>query len=469
MLLTPRARVAVQQLRASSRDAVTTPFTGNELHCLEMKALRGDSLAFGNSVRSLGLVRGVTSMVAARAGGTNHQLTDMIRNGRQKAFEKMIGDAKERGCDGVVGVSTTIGPLGGLVEFMSYGACVKKVENFENLDPHYRPSTAKDSAMFSATCGGEQYYCLREMGFHPKNVVFGNEAYSTGFVRQLKGAIKKAVWSGEIRSMSDIFNVSRGNAMKRMREEAFERGCNFVSGVRMQAVRMPFIQEVNFHGTACVHPGLPKPTSPDDVFTSAVPEEELWSLIAIGKRPVGVITGCSVYNLGMGRSVTAAVQQLKGGEATRYTELTSQARQAAMRQLNEQAAELGADEVVSVRIVVEELKYGMVEFFAYGTAVKNDSKIELPTAHLPPQVLMGKRKPFSTISHLKPGQTGTTSEVGHVRVKTMNREVFGKMQSILSTSFSTFRWVLAYILDVLGKVFPFLSRFSKAIYSPKNG
>ena len=327
-----------------------TPLTGNELHCLELKGIKGGSLAFGNSVRSLGVLRGLVSFVSAGAGGRNSQIQALIKNGRQTAYDRMLSEAERNKNDGIVGVSTSIGPIGGMVEFNSYGSGVTISKK----------QTDENKSIFSTTCSGEQYYCLKESGFEPKKVVFGNEAFSSGVSGMISGTLRTALFSGEVSSYSKIFNNARSKALADLRVDAFNKGCNFVSGVRMQSVRLPFVQEVTFYGTGCHHPSLGTPATPEDVLTSALHEEELWSLISVGRRPLQVLTGCSVHNLGVGKALTGALQQAKGGETSRYTELTSKARETVMKQLKQQADAVKADEVISVRISIEEIRPGVL-------------------------------------------------------------------------------------------------------------
>eukprot|EP01061_Rhynchopus_euleeides_P043170 TRINITY_DN75348_c0_g1_i1.p1 TRINITY_DN75348_c0_g1~~TRINITY_DN75348_c0_g1_i1.p1 ORF type:complete len:501 (+),score=169.17 TRINITY_DN75348_c0_g1_i1:108-1505(+) len=448
---------AMRQVR---RAVVATPLSANEMHCLELKGMCAHSLAFGNSVQSLGIVRGFTSFISARRGGHNAEISRLVRDGRTVAFDRMVMDAKSKGSDGVIGVSADIGPLSQMVEFTSYGSGVRPAGGGSGEDTGPIGNTEK---FFSATCSGEQYNCLVESGFSPRSVVFGNHAYSKGVLGMIRGNLRTSLMSGEVPSYSDVFNTARSNALAKLREDAFSKGCNFVSGVRMQSVRLPFVQEVSFVGTGCIHPSLPSPASPDEVFTSSLPEEELWSLIAIGRRPVSVLTGCSVYNMGFGRYLTGMVQQVKGGESSRYRELTAQARDSVMKQLEKKSNLLGADEVVSVRVVIDEIRPGLIEFFAYGTAVVHDARVAVTSNSLPPQVLLGKRKGFMSSTNLTFGHFGESP--ADKRAAEAHARAHGTLVGLILSP--TVRLVLrrffAGILAVLGRVFPFLSSASKRL------
>eukprot|EP01060_Flectonema_neradi_P025802 TRINITY_DN34636_c0_g1_i1.p1 TRINITY_DN34636_c0_g1~~TRINITY_DN34636_c0_g1_i1.p1 ORF type:complete len:451 (+),score=89.15 TRINITY_DN34636_c0_g1_i1:45-1397(+) len=432
-----------------------TPLTANELHCLELRGMRGGSLSFGNSVRSLGILRGLVSFVSAGAGGKNSQIQSLIKNGRQAAYDRMMTEAENNKHDGVIGVSTNIGPIGGMVEFNSYGSGID-VSN---------KNAAEKKPTFSATCSGEQYYCLTEAGFEPKKVVFGNAAYSSGITGMLSGTIRTALFSGEVSSYSKIFNDARSKALADLRKDAFNKGCNFVSGVRMQSVRLPFVQEVTFYGSGCHHPSLGTPATADDVLTSALHEEELWSLITIGRRPLQVLTGCSVHNLGIGKAITGTLQQAKGGETSRYTQLTSNAREAVMKQIQKQADAVKADEVISVRISIEEIRPGLVEFFAYGTAIRHDSKLQNESVTLPTVVALGKRKDFHRRENLsRPRALGRTSATGHAELSEKQSHLLSTsgsyLKTILLSSKRVIQTVLGIVIRFLSKLFPFLNNFA---------
>merc|ERR1712019_7477 len=134
------------------------------------------------------------------------------------------------------------------------------------------------------------------------------------------------------------------------------------------------MQEVNFLGTACKHPGLPQPRSPDEVITSALTEQELWSICSHGYMPVSVVLAISIYNMGFGNDVKTWFKECRGGELTRVSDLSAGARRNVMGNLHEQARALGAHKILSLQTVVENLQdLGCMEFFAFGTAVSRTS------------------------------------------------------------------------------------------------
>lgn len=70
--------------------------------------------------------------------------------------------------------------------------------------------------------------------------------------------------------------------------------------------------------------------------------------------------------------VIAAIQNFFGGRLTSYESIVERARREAMVRLKQEAVRIGATHIMGVRLSTTELgmQGGMVEVFAYGTAVK---------------------------------------------------------------------------------------------------
>jgi len=61
---------------------------------------------------------------------------------------------------------------------------------------------------------------------------------------------------------------------------------------------------------------------------------------------------------------------LIGGEIKEYTEMLTEARNAALQRMEWDAQNLGADAVINMRFVTSQVMSGAAELLAYGTAVK---------------------------------------------------------------------------------------------------
>jgi uncharacterized protein YbjQ (UPF0145 family) len=86
-------------------------------------------------------------------------------------------------------------------------------------------------------------------------------------------------------------------------------------------------------------------------------------------KVLGLVYGITVRSRGLGGNLMAGLRTIKGGEIKEYTEMAHQARQQALNRLSEQAAQMGANAVLSVMFDSTEIGATMDEIIAFGTAV----------------------------------------------------------------------------------------------------
>jgi uncharacterized protein YbjQ (UPF0145 family) len=96
---------------------------------------------------------------------------------------------------------------------------------------------------------------------------------------------------------------------------------------------------------------------------------EIFCLAQKGWAPGGVVVGNSVYSLGFTRSITSSFQTLAGGEIASVTQLISDGRHAALKRMEDEAAEQNAHGMTGVTSDLRKLS-NLVEFLAIGSAVK---------------------------------------------------------------------------------------------------
>ncbi len=86
-------------------------------------------------------------------------------------------------------------------------------------------------------------------------------------------------------------------------------------------------------------------------------------------KTLGLAWGSSVRSRSIGFDFVALAKSLIGGEIHAYKKLLARARQAALKELEDNAAANAANAVVGLRFTVTVLAPGVVEVSAYGTAV----------------------------------------------------------------------------------------------------
>ena len=105
------------------------------------------------------------------------------------------------------------------------------------------------------------------------------------------------------------------------------------------------------------------------LFTSDLSVNEFLLVREAGFRPLGLVLGSSIYHVGIQVRRWTVNQELDKLSQAMY-----HARELAMTRMEAEAAGLGADGIVGVRLEIEFKEFGhdLAEFIAIGTAVKAD-------------------------------------------------------------------------------------------------
>ena len=85
---------------------------------------------------------------------------------------------------------------------------------------------------------------------------------------------------------------------------------------------------------------------------------------------LGIIVGESIIATNIMRDIMASVRDIVGGRSGAYEEKMQEARDIALKEMEEKAEELGADAVLAVDIDYETVGNNMMMVSASGTAVK---------------------------------------------------------------------------------------------------
>ncbi len=99
------------------------------------------------------------------------------------------------------------------------------------------------------------------------------------------------------------------------------------------------------------------------VTTETIPGREI-------TETLGIARGNTVEARNVGRDITQSIRNITGGELKAYSQLLTKARDEAISRMEADAAEMGADAVVNVRLETSKVTEGGSEVIAYGTAVR---------------------------------------------------------------------------------------------------
>lgn len=99
------------------------------------------------------------------------------------------------------------------------------------------------------------------------------------------------------------------------------------------------------------------------VNTDFIPGREITEVL-------GVVRGNTIQAKNIGKDIRASFKQIVGGEIKEYTEMMSEAREIALKRMEEKAEEMGADAIINVRFMTSSIMAAAAEILVYGTAVK---------------------------------------------------------------------------------------------------
>jgi len=352
---------------------VMTGLSGNEMFCLGLKGLAPGELVIGNSVHSLGIIGSLGASFQTAFGGEVTQVTSIISDGRHESEARLLAEAQKLGAHGITAMTSELRPMQGNIEFLSVGSCV------------HDGTTVAPKVPFSTSSNGQELYCLLDCGYTPKRFVIGNVCYSIGVTGGIFGALKTLA-RGEVREFSDIFNATRHLALRRITQEARASGANAVLGIETRIMPFGTAHEMLMVGTAASHPSLPGNSDVDPV-TSDLTCEEMWNLASLGYMPLKLVLGTAVYALGVVGGLKAMFKSFTRGEISDLTSLIYDAREHAIGLIKDEAARIGADDVVGIKTHIHE--YGsLIEFMAVGTAVKRMPGCKPLSPMLPVQAII---------------------------------------------------------------------------------
>lgn len=189
------------------------------------------------------------------------------------------------------------------------------------------------------------------------------------------GASFKSLAGGEIKTYTTLCEQTRQEALTRMLEQAAERGANGVLCVRYDTNCIaPGVTEVLAYGLAVTDSDTPS-DSASAVESEGIPRSFVCSTNELPgctiQRSLGVVNGITVRSRNVAMALGAIGKSIAGGEIRNWTKLCDDARQEAYVRMIADALARGGDGVVGMRYSTNEVKQGITEVIAYGTAVSS--------------------------------------------------------------------------------------------------
>ena len=97
--------------------------------------------------------------------------------------------------------------------------------------------------------------------------------------------------------------------------------------------------------------------------TDSIPGREIVQIL-------GMVRGNTVQAKVFYKDIAAGFRNFVGGEIKEYTQMLSEAREIALKRMEQKAEKLGANAIINVRFMTSAIMASAAEILAYGTAVK---------------------------------------------------------------------------------------------------
>lgn len=216
--------------------------------------------------------------------------------------------------------------------------------------------------MIVSGMSGNEAFCLDQKGYSPGEIVVGNSVCSLGVLGGL-GAFGRGLAGGEIANVTTLISEGRHRAIERMEAEAARLGAQGVTSVVSDLRTLSGYMEFLSQGSAIHGPALgARP------FSTSASGMELYCQTDAGYTPIRFAMGNVAFALGIGRGVLGSVRRIARGEVTEFSQMYNHIRHLALERIRAEAAGVGANAVVDIRVRMLPWGPGSVELLMTGTA-----------------------------------------------------------------------------------------------------
>ena len=203
----------------------TTSADAQELFCQWDAGYQPISFVFGNVAYSIGVARGILGSFRQLAKGEVKQYSEIFNKTRNLALQRIQEEAKSVNANSVVGIRTTILPVGtsGVQEMIMIGTASNN-QTIASIASSVDGVTTSDLT-------AEETWNIAKLGYAPIKLVIGTSVYSLGFIGGIKSNLKNFV-KGEINELTQLIYGAREQSLKKVQEQAEAIGADDVLGIK---------------------------------------------------------------------------------------------------------------------------------------------------------------------------------------------------------------------------------------------
>jgi uncharacterized protein YbjQ (UPF0145 family) len=216
---------ALHRSSGSGPTAFTTSADAQELFCQWDAGYRPLSFVFGNVAYSIGAGRGITGALRQLARGEVRQYSDIFNTTRHLALQRITQEAKAKGANSVVGIRTSILPVGlsGVQEMVMIGTA--------SYNEVVTPLTTSVGGITTSDLTAEETWNVAKLGYAPLQLVLGTSVYSLGLAGGIMAGLRNLV-RGEVKELTQLIYGARESSLQKLRAQAEAVSADDVLGIK---------------------------------------------------------------------------------------------------------------------------------------------------------------------------------------------------------------------------------------------
>jgi uncharacterized protein YbjQ (UPF0145 family) len=203
----------------------STSADAQELFCQWDAGYTPLGFVFGNVAYSIGIRKGITGAFRQLGRGEVTQYSDIFNTTRHLALERLREEARAKGANSVVGIRTSILPIGvsGIQEMVMIGTASR-----HDL---VADTASVVSGVTTSDLTAEETWNIAKMGYIPLKLVIGTSVYSLGLAGGIKAAFRN-LRKGEIKELTELIYGARERSLRKVRDQAEEIQADNVLGIK---------------------------------------------------------------------------------------------------------------------------------------------------------------------------------------------------------------------------------------------
>jgi len=180
-----------------------------------------------HSGREAAFVRMKAGTLKTLVRGEIKEFSDVFKETRHHALDRLVAHAKAVRANAVVGVRTNVAHFAGFHEMYMAGTAA--------FHPLFPPEC--QSAPVTSDLTGEELWGLSQLGYMPVKLLISTSVYSLGAIGGIRAAFRSLV-QGAIGDLTTLIYDARENVFERLKSDAAGAGAEEVVGIKTYIIEL---------------------------------------------------------------------------------------------------------------------------------------------------------------------------------------------------------------------------------------